>query len=79
MAFIFHEPSPQRQRLKRTLLMQELVKQRVLTVNAMLLPSYAHDEVTLHKTVLAFRNALAVVADADRRNTLHQHIELVIS
>ena len=79
MAFIFHEPNTQRRRLKRTLLMQELVKQRVLTVNAMLLPSYAHDDATLHKTIGVFRNALTVVADADRRNTMHQHIELVIS
>lgn len=77
-AFIFHERDTQRRRLKRTLLMQELVKQRVLTVTGMLAPSYAHDDATLQTTVTAFRRALEVVADADRLNALHKHIELVV-
>lgn len=79
LGFIFHESDAYLRRVKRSLLMQELVKQGVLTVGAMLLPSYAHDDLVLEKTVAAFRNALGVVADAARRNQLHQALELVVA
>jgi glutamate-1-semialdehyde aminotransferase/predicted aldo/keto reductase-like oxidoreductase len=76
MAFIFREPDAARRQLKRTLLMQELLKERIITVTGMMLPSYAHDDEALQRTIAAFARALEVVAYADRRDDLHRHIEL---
>lgn len=56
----------------------EVSRQRVITVSGMLLPSTAHDDATLQQTVAAFGTALAVVADADRRNDLHRRVELAL-
>jgi len=78
MAFTFLERDPHRRQLKRTLLMQELLKQRIVTVTGMMLPSAAHDEEALAQTLAGFAEALAVVADADRRDDLHRAIELVL-
>jgi glutamate-1-semialdehyde aminotransferase len=78
MAFVFREPNAERRQLKRTLLMQELLKQRIITVTGMMLPSYAHNGETLRRTVDAFGQALEVVAYADRRDDLHRHIELTL-
>lgn len=79
LSFIFTEPDLQRRRLKRTLLMQELVKQRVLTVAGTLLTTTAHDAETLAITVNAFRTALTVVAHADKTDTLHSHLDMVVN
>jgi glutamate-1-semialdehyde aminotransferase/predicted aldo/keto reductase-like oxidoreductase len=78
IAFIFREPDAARRQLKRTLLMQELLKERVITVTGMMLPSYAHGEETLRRTIAAFAKALEIVEHADRRNELHRYIELVL-
>lgn len=78
MAFVFHDADPLRRRLKRTLLMQELLKQRIITVSGMMLPSYAHDQDTLRRTIEAFGSALELIAHADRRNELHRYIELAL-
>lgn len=78
MAFTFREPDTARRQLKRTLLMQELLKERVVTVTGMMLPSYAHNDDTFRWTVAAFAKALEVVAHADRRDDLHRYIELTL-
>lgn len=78
MLFVFRDPDAMRRQLKRTLLTQELLKQRVITVTGMMLPSYAHDDDTLQRTISAFGSALEVVAGADRRGTLHRQIELTL-
>ena len=78
MAFIFREADAYNRRLKKTLLMQELVRNRVMTVGGMLLPSSAHDDATMAQTLTAFRSALTIVAEADRNNDVHRHIELVV-
>ncbi|MFL6446247.1 MAG: aminotransferase class III-fold pyridoxal phosphate-dependent enzyme [Bryobacteraceae bacterium] len=78
MAYVFQEADPERRQLKRTLLMQELLKQRIVTVTGMMLPSYAHNEDTLQKTLSAFGSALEVVAHAQRSNDLHSYIELTL-
>src|SRR5262249_26946281 len=44
MVYQFLEPDPERRALKRTLLIQELLKQGVLTFRGFLLPSLAHGE-----------------------------------
>lgn len=76
MQFIFREPNGARRQLKRTLLMQELLKQRIITVTGMMLPSYAHDDDALQQTIAAFAKALEVVAHADRHDTLDRAIEI---
>lgn len=78
MAFVFQEPDAERRQLKRTLLMQELLKERVITVTGMMLPSYAHNDHTLRQTIDAFGKALEVVAQADRRDELHRSVELTL-
>jgi hypothetical protein len=76
MAFVFRDPDAGRRQLKRTLLMQEFLKERIVTVTCMMLPSYAHDDDARQRTVAAFARALAVVAHADSRGDLHRYIEL---
>jgi glutamate-1-semialdehyde 2,1-aminomutase len=78
MAFVFKEPDPMRRQLKRTLLMQELLKERIITVTGMMLPSYAHDDDALKRTINGFETALGVVARADRLNELQRHVELAL-
>ena len=79
LAFIFKESDAQRRRLKRTLLMQELVKQSVLTVAGTFLSTTAHDEHTLSATINAFRVALTLITHADRTDTLHRHLDMVVN
>jgi glutamate-1-semialdehyde aminotransferase len=76
MAFVFRESDVTRRRLKRTLLMQELLKERIITLSGMMLPSYAHDDEALQRTIRAFARALEIVAHADRRDDLHRHVEI---
>jgi glutamate-1-semialdehyde aminotransferase len=63
-------------RLKRTLLMQELLKGGVITVTGVMLPSYAHDEPVLRRTLDAIGAAMEVIAAADRAGDLHRQIEI---
>lgn len=76
MLLVFRHADPARRQLMRTLLLQELMKEGVITVSGMVLPSAAHDDGVLRRTVEAYGRALEVVAHAGRTNTLHQHIEL---
>jgi glutamate-1-semialdehyde 2,1-aminomutase len=78
MAFVFHDADQERWRLKRTLLVQELLKERIVTVSGMLLPSYAHDARTLAATIAGFGRALEIVAHADRTGALHRYIEIPV-
>ena len=55
---------------------RKLLKERVITVTGMMLPSYAHNSETLEQTIAAFAKALEIVAYADRHDDLHRHIEL---
>jgi glutamate-1-semialdehyde 2,1-aminomutase len=63
-------------RLKRTLLMQELLKGGVITVTGVMLPSYAHDEPVLRRTLEAIGAAMEMIAAADRAGDLHRQIEI---
>lgn len=76
MLFVFREPDAARRRLKRTLLVQELFKEGVVTVSGMMLPGYAHDAEALRRTLDAFAEAFRIVARADRRDDLHAFIEI---
>lgn len=76
MLLVFADAEPSRRQLKRTLLLQELLKARVITVSGMVLPSVAHDDRAFTETVRAYERALEVLAHADRTDRLHEHIEL---
>jgi glutamate-1-semialdehyde 2,1-aminomutase len=62
MGFVFRDGDPGRRRLKRTLLMQELLKARVVTV--------------LATTIAAFARALEIVAHAERHGGLERAVEI---
>jgi glutamate-1-semialdehyde 2,1-aminomutase len=76
MSFVFREPDPDRRRLKRTLLMQELLKARIVTVLGTMLPSFAHGDDELARTIAAFARALEIVAHADRIGALERYVEI---
>ncbi|MFZ2053171.1 MAG: hypothetical protein WAU81_03140, partial [Candidatus Aminicenantales bacterium] len=76
MALMFKEKNPDIFRLKKTLYIQELLKEGVVTANSVMLPSYAHDEATLEKTLSAIGAALEVVAKAEKTNSYDQFIEI---
>ena len=79
MAFIFREADARRRKLKRTLLMQELVRHRVMTVSGMIVLARAHDDDAMQRAVDAFRQALITVHEADRANELERRLELIPS
>lgn len=76
MMFVFGERDPVRFRSMRTLLMQELLKHGVTTYLGILIPSYAHDDAAMDRTVEAMGAALERVADAARRDALEAGIEI---
>lgn len=76
MGFVFREKDPMQRQLKRTLLVQELLKGGIVTATGVMLPSYAHDDDSLRHTLSAFRHALETVAHAERRNSFHSSIEI---
>ena len=78
MLFVFRDSDALRRQKKRTLLMLELLKQRVITVTGMMLPSYAHTNETLERTLTAFGHALEVVRHADGTDDFDRYIELTL-
>ena len=76
MALTFQEQDIERLYMKRSLYYQELLKEGVMTYNGIMLPSYAHDEPALERTLSAIGNALDVVAIADRKNELDRYLEI---
>ncbi len=78
MSFVFDETDPLRRRLKRTLFMQELLKNRIITVSGMFLPSTAHDREIFRSSVAGITAALDVVAHAEKRGELEKRVELAL-
>jgi glutamate-1-semialdehyde 2,1-aminomutase len=76
MALIFQAQDVERLHMKRALYHQELLKEGVTTYNGIMLPSYAHDEPALERTLSAMGNALDVVATADRKNEIDRYLEI---
>jgi glutamate-1-semialdehyde aminotransferase len=76
MALAFDEQKPERLNIKRALYVQELLKSGVITYNGIMLPSYAHDEKVLEKTVEIIGNALDKLADAERHDSFHRYLEI---
>ena len=76
MALIFQESDPDRLKLKRTLYIQELLKQGITTYNGIMLPSYAHDEAVMGETLEAMGETLERLAHAERQNNFEQYLEI---
>jgi glutamate-1-semialdehyde aminotransferase/predicted aldo/keto reductase-like oxidoreductase len=76
MVYKFLEQDNERRCLKRTLLIQELMKRGVLTFRGFMLPSLAHGEEELAFTVAAFDGALRVVREADASGSYARWLEI---
>jgi glutamate-1-semialdehyde 2,1-aminomutase/spore coat polysaccharide biosynthesis protein SpsF len=76
MGVLFPDVDRLSARLKRTLFMQELLKEGVITVNGVMLPSAAHDGLVLGQTLTAVGAALEVVAHAERSADFNRYIEI---
>jgi glutamate-1-semialdehyde aminotransferase/predicted aldo/keto reductase-like oxidoreductase len=77
-ALAFDEPDQGRLTLMRTLYIQELLREGVITYSGVMLPSYAHDESTLATTIAAMSRALRRVhrASEEGEMALHRAIEI---
>ena len=76
MVFEYLEPDVARRSLKRTLLIQELMKRQVLTFRGFMLPSLAHGEAELAHTLAAFDGALRVVREAEADGSFARRLEV---
>ena len=63
----FADPDPYRRRLKRTLYFQRLLEERIITVTGVMLPSYAHTEAIVERTVDAIGRVIGSIAEARAR------------
>jgi glutamate-1-semialdehyde aminotransferase len=73
---VFDARDPVIRRLSRTLYMQELLRQALVTVTGVMLPSYAHTEEDVDLTLRRVRLALSVVAAATRDGDFNARIEI---
>ena len=76
MVYRFSDRSEPQLTLKRTLLIQELLKGGVLTFRGFMLPSLAHGDAELSFTLEAFRIALTKVRDAESAGALVRALEI---
>jgi len=74
--FVFHDEDLPRFRLQRTLFVQELLRHGILTNLGVMVPSYAHDDAALARTLEVVGGALETVAEGLRRDDLAQRIEI---
>jgi glutamate-1-semialdehyde 2,1-aminomutase len=75
-SLVFTDPDPARRRRLRTLYMQELLREGVLTVNGVMLPSYAHGAGDLDATAARAHAALARIAPYETDAALDRAIEI---
>jgi glutamate-1-semialdehyde aminotransferase len=76
MVYRFREPDACRRALMRTLLQQELLKGGVMTFRGFLLPSIAHGDSELGRTLSAYEAALRRVAEACDSAYLEPSLEI---
>jgi glutamate-1-semialdehyde aminotransferase len=73
---VFAEADLRRLVLVRALYQQELLKAGLVTYDGLMLPSYAHDGDALASALAAVRQALGVVARAQREDDLDRYLEI---
>lgn len=76
MLLSFKESDPQVVVLMRTLVQQELMKQGLITYMGVMLPSLAHNDQSLHETVIKFKHALEVLAIAHKHDAFAKYLEI---
>jgi hypothetical protein len=72
----FQERDTYRRRLKRTLYFQRLLEEGLITVTGVMLPSYAHTDAIVDRSLEAIGRAIDAIAAADRAGTLEQAIDI---
>ena len=72
----FTPATPYERRVIRTVYMQELLKAGISTVTGVMLPSYAHTDETLQRTLLAVGEALSLIAHHRKRGSLERALEI---
>jgi glutamate-1-semialdehyde 2,1-aminomutase len=75
----FNEPDPVRLKIVRTLYVQELMKNRLITYHGIMLPSYAHDASAFEETLTAMGAALRTVQQAIASNTLRRCLQIPVN
>ncbi|HEY9647484.1 MAG TPA: aminotransferase class III-fold pyridoxal phosphate-dependent enzyme, partial [Chroococcidiopsis sp.] len=76
MVYKFSEPRPTERTMMRTLLNQHLLQRGILTFRGFMLPSAAHGNEELEKTVDSYRSALQLVQQASQENSFTEHLEI---
>jgi glutamate-1-semialdehyde 2,1-aminomutase len=76
MVYRFEEPEERRRTRRRTLLQQELLKHGVLTFKGFMLPSIAHGDEEIDRTLAAFRAALTTVAASAHDASIASDLEI---
>ncbi len=76
MMLTYTGPDPRLLPLMQTLMEQELLKQGVLTLQGIFMPSLAHDDGALTETLRAFEHAARVVAEAAMDDPFARFLEI---
>ncbi|QOV90591.1 aminotransferase class III-fold pyridoxal phosphate-dependent enzyme [Humisphaera borealis] len=76
MVYRFNEPDLNRRTLLRTLLHRELLARGILTFRGFMLPSAAHGDAELERTVDGFRGAFAAIRQAAAHRSLVSSLEI---
>lgn len=76
MVFAFHADDYEKRVMARTLLVQELTKNGIITWKGIFMPSYSHSENDLEEIVQAFDKTLSVLATAWQKNSLMEYLEI---
>ncbi len=76
MGVTFHVEDIKYQRLLRTLLHQELIKNGIFTFDTIMLPSYAHTGSDLKKTCMAFARSMEVIQKAMETGYFAKFLEI---
>jgi glutamate-1-semialdehyde aminotransferase len=77
MLLILHEADEYRRSLMRALVHQALLKEGILNYHGVIMvPSYAHDDEALAKTLRAFEQALSLLVEVHSADTFALHLEI---
>jgi len=72
----FHEGDAYRRRLKRTLYFQRLLEEGLMTVSGVMLPSYAHSDAIVDRSLEGIGRAIETIAKAERAGALEQAVDI---
>ena len=76
MVLVFSEPDRHRLALKKALYQQELLAGGLSTYNGIMLPSYAHNDEVLERTLSIIHKALQNIAAAEDKNDFDDRLDI---